>query len=405
VSNQFAVRTPARISVGDCPCRVRVVRRTELAAHVDAWQKLSDAALFPNIAYEPWMALPALQNSPGKDNLYFVLVFDSSGKDLWAFIPLELQSKCLHLPIRNLALWQHRFCYVTAPLLHAAHARDALDAFWRWFESNPLGVHVLDTNWLLADGSFHALWIDFALGRVSVLLNDFPRALYRAGGSLSEYLSLAVSRKSQNEFQRRERRLAEIGKLEYKVAQTSAEADAWIGDFLRLEASGWKGHAAGGRAFATYQPDAVYFRAVTLDAFRRGRAMLLALTLDGKPIAMRHTVFAGDGAFAFRTAYDEKYAKHSPGTLLELEVMRRMSVHPHALWMDSCAAPRHVLLNRIWRERRMIRRALFSDGSFAGDLLLSGLPLIRWAGKLVRPNKTPGYLQISTHKGDNHDHN
>jgi len=66
-------------------------------------------------------------------------------------------------------------------------------------------------------------------------------------------------------------------------------------------------------------------------------------------------------------------------------------------WMDSCAAPRHVLLNRIWRERRMIRRSLFSDGSIAGDLLLSVLPLIRWAGKLLRPGNHPSYLQISTH--------
>jgi hypothetical protein len=49
----------------------------------------------------------------------------------------------------------------------------------------------------------------------------------------------------------------------------------------------------------------------------------------------------------------------------------------------------------------MIRRSLFSDGSIVGDLLLSVLPLLRWAGKLIRPRKTPNYLQISTHsQGD-----
>ncbi|HME05760.1 MAG TPA: GNAT family N-acetyltransferase [Bryobacteraceae bacterium] len=390
----------ARLSPPVSPASVRVVRAGELEGHLEAWQQLSDCALFPNIAYEPWMALPVLQACSSTDQLYFLLVFGPEDKELWGFIPLEKQSRCLHLPIRNLAFWQHRYCYVTAPLLHASHAREALDAFWRWFETNGVGARVLDTNWLLADGEFHKLWIDFAIGRVSLMLNDFPRALYRSDKPLAEYLSHSVSRKSQLEFQRRERRLAELGALEYRTVNAPCQVDAWLEDFLKLEAAGWKGET-GGRAFAAYEPDAEYFRTITREAFRRGRVMLLSLTLDGKPIAMRHTLLAGEGAFAFRTAYDETYAKYSPGTLLELEVMRRLRQNPGVRWMDSCAAPRHVLLNRIWRERRMIRRSLFSNGSIAGDLLLSILPLIRWAGKLVRPNNNPRYLQISTHsQGD-----
>lgn len=389
----------ARLTPSPSQASVRLLGATELAAHVEIWQQLSDRALFPNISYEPWMVMPVLQ-ACDTSNLYFVLVFGPGDKELWGFVPLEKQTRCLHLPIRNLALWQHRYSYVTAPLLDAGHAREALEAFWHWLEGNPLGAHVLDTNWLLADGAFHDLWVDFAMGRISVLLNDFPRALYRAEKPLAEYLSHVVSRKSQLEFHRRERRLAEVGALQYRTANTPAEVDAWLEDFLNLEAAGWKGEP-GGRAFASYPEDAAYFRTITREAFRRGRVLLLSLTLDGTPIAMRHTLLAGNGAYAFRTAYDEKFSKYSPGTLLELEVMRRIQRQPGIEWMDSCAAPRHVLLNRIWRERRMIRRSLFSDGSTAGDLLVSVLPLIRWAGKLIRPGKTPNYLQKSTHsQGD-----
>lgn len=394
------VSRPARLSSLVSEATVRLVRAAELATYLEAWQQLGDQALFPNIAYEPWMVLPVLKASSNTDHLYFLLVFGPEEKELWGFIPLEKQSRCLHLPIRNLAFWQHRYCYVTAPLLHLSHARETLDAFWRWFESNRVGARVLDTNWLLADGEFHDLWIDFAMGRVSLMLNDFPRALFRTEKPLSEYLSRIVSRKSQLEFQRRERRLAELGALEYRAVDAPGAVDAWLEDFLKLEAAGWKGETGGG-AFAAYEPDAAYFRTITREAFSRGRVLLLSLTLDGKPIAMRHTLLAGEGAFAFRTAYDEKYARHSPGTLLELEVMRRIRERPGVRWMDSCAAPRHVLLSRIWRERRMIRRSLFSNGSIAGDLLISVLPLVRWAGKLVRPNNHPSYLQISTHsQGD-----
>jgi CelD/BcsL family acetyltransferase involved in cellulose biosynthesis len=387
MSASVQAASPVRLHLPSVHATVRLIRAGELSSHVCAWQQLADCAVFPNIAYEPWMIFPALE-SCAADHLYFLLVFGPGERELWGFFPLELQTRSLHLPVRNLALWQHRFCYITAPLLHIAHARQSLEAFWKWFEINPLGAHVLDTNWLLADGPLHDLWIDFAMGRVSLLLNDFPRALYRTGKSLPAYLEKVISRKSQNEFQRRHRRLAELGSLEYQSAETPDDVDEWLENFLHLEAAGWKGKA-GGRAFATYQPDAVYFRAITREAFRRNRVMLLSMTLNGKPIAMRHTLLAAEGAYAFRTAYNEEYSKYSPGTLLELEVMRRLQHDERVKWMDSCAAPRHVLLNRIWRERRMIRRSLFSDGSSAGDLLLSVLPLLRWAGKLMRSPALP----------------
>ncbi len=389
----------APLSIARRDVSVRLVTAPELLPHVDAWQRLAGNALVPNIFYEPWMALPAIEALQSTEQLRFLLVFDAACKELWGFIPLEIQSRCLHLPIRNLTLWQHRYCYLTTPLFNAAHARETLNAFWRWLEHNPLNAHLLDTNWLLADGPLHALWTDFALGRASHMLNDFPRALYQPHCPLPAYLAQNLSRKSAKRFEHRERLLSQMGSLEYKTARTHEEVDAWIEDFLKLESAGWKG-GKGGRAFATFNPDAEYFRAVTKEAFLRRRVLLVSLMLNGKPIAMRHTLLAGRGAFAFRTAYDESYARFSPGTLLELEVMRQAYEHPAVEWMDSCAAPRHAHWNRFYRERRMVRRTLFSCGSQTGDFLISAMPLLRWAGKLISRRNTPEYLQISTRKGD-----
>jgi CelD/BcsL family acetyltransferase involved in cellulose biosynthesis len=399
MSVQTEVRIGAPLSIARRDVSVHLLTALELAPHADAWQRLAGNALVPNVFYEPWMALPAIEALESTEQLRFLLVFDAACKELWGFIPLEIKPHCLHLPIRNLALWQHRYCYLTSPLLDAAHARETLNAFWRWLEHNPLHAHVLDTNWLLADGPFHALWTDFALGRASHMLNDFPRALYQPECPLPSYLAQSLSRKSAKRLEHHERSLAQLGSVDYRMAATAADAETWVEEFLKLESAGWKGRE-GGRAFAIYEPDAAYFRGVTKEAFRRGRAMLLSLTLDGKPIAMRHTLIAGWGAFAFRTAYDENYAKFSPGTLLEFEVMRLAHEHPAVEWMDSCAAPRHPHWNRFYRERRMVRRSLFSCGSQTGDFVISTLPLMRWAGKLIAPNKTPEYLQISTKKGD-----
>jgi hypothetical protein len=376
---------------------VRLVVPDRLTDYLDLWCELASISLVPNVFYEPWMLLPALDAAT--DQLRFLLVFGNDNK-LWGFFPLEIQPRCLHLPIRTLALWQHRYCYLTVPLLHREHAAAALAAFWRWFEQNPLGCRILDTNWLLADGPFHATWAEFAIGRASMLLNDFPRPLFEPTEAIEKYLTRIVSRKGASQFLRRERRLAEMGRLEYKIAQTSVDAVEWAEDFLRLEAMGWKGSDEDGRPFAAHAGDAEYFRQITRTGFEHNRVLLLSLTLDGRPIAMRHTLLAGCGSYAFRTAYDEHYAKYSPGLLLELETMRHIEAHREVRWMDSCAAPRHPLLTRIWRERRMVRRSLFSNGSAFADLLISALPLARWLAKTLRPRPTPSYLQISTQLRD-----
>ncbi len=379
---------------------VQLLTADQLQAYLEPWRDLSANALVPNVFYEPWMLLPALA-AANLDPLRFLLIFgpaaSSGARPLWGFFPLELQSRCLRLPIRALAFWQHRYCYLTLPLLDRHRSAAALDAFWRWFEHNPLGYRILDTNWLLADGPFHRAWTEFAIGRASLLLNDFPRALFQPAGTVPEYLNHQVSRKGQNEFVRRERRLADFGRLEYTTPQTASEATAWADDFLRLEAMGWKGGEGEGAAFGIHAGDSAYFREVTRVGFETNRVLLISLTLDGRPIAMRHTLLAGSGSYAFRTTYDEHYAKYSPGLLLELEAMRRIAAHPDVRWMDSCAAPRHPLLTRIWRERRMVRRSLFSSGSSSADLVVSALPLARWIGKVLRPQATPAYLQVSTH--------
>ena len=49
---------------------------------------------------------------------------------------------------------------------------------------------------------------------------------------------------------------------------------------------------------------------------------MLALRLDGAPIAMKFNVEAGDGAFALKVAFDEAYARFSPGVALEIESIR-----------------------------------------------------------------------------------
>lgn len=379
--------------------RVQLLQATEIGPYEKAWWKLASASVVANAFYEPWMILPAIQQLGSTENLRFLLVFGPANKDgiepLWGFFPLEIQSRCLHLPIRTLAFWQHRFCFLAVPLIDAGHAREAFDAFWRWFEHNPLGCRILDTNYLVAEGPFHALWSDFIIGRTLHVLSEYPRALQVMEGTFDSYASGVISLKRRNACSRYERRLRELGTLSYRRVEAASEVEVWSSEFLRLEGSGWKG-VTGGGAMANRNDDSMFFKEMLRAGFAEGRIWLTSLFLDERPIAMRVSLLTGAEGFIFKIAYDEAYAKYSPGMLLEIDALRRAFESGRVNEIDTCTSPRHSLFNLLANERRLIRRMLLSDRSSLGDFFVSAIPMVRWMKRQFMPDGGPSYFRIST---------
>ena len=116
--------------------------------------------------------------------------------------------------------------------------------------------------------------------------------------------------------------------------------------------------------------------------------MMLAIHLDGRAIAQKCNFLAGDGAFAFKIAYDERYADFSPGVLLELENIRRIHASQAIRWMDSCAAPNHFMINRLWTERRIVQTLVVPARKGWGEFLVSVMPLLRWFKRKFSPRKS-----------------
>ncbi|WP_295531404.1 GNAT family N-acetyltransferase, partial [Novosphingobium sp. Chol11] len=161
---------------------------------------------------------------------------------------------------------------------------------------------------------------------------------------------------------RQHARLAEAGALSFARAQDGAGADAWIEAFLSLEARGWKGGA--GSALACAAETAGLFREAVADGAARGRIERLSLALDGQPIAMLVNMIAPPGAFSYKTAFDEDFARFSPGVLLQLENLALLE-RGDVAWADSCAAPDHPMIDSLWRERRPIGRFSIAIGGSA----------------------------------------
>jgi hypothetical protein len=66
-------------------------------------------------------------------------------------------------------------------------------------------------------------------------------------------------------------------------------------------------------------------------------------------------LLAPPGAFLFKTAYDEDYARFSPGVLLQIENLDLLE-RDGVAWVDSCAAENHPMIDALWTERRPIVR-------------------------------------------------
>jgi hypothetical protein len=68
------------------------------------------------------------------------------------------------------------------------------------------------------------------------------------------------------------------------------------------------------------------------------------------------------GAYSFKTAFDEDYARFSPGMLLQLENLALLE-RGDVAWADSCAVEGHPMIERLWRgQRRMVSRNIAIGG-------------------------------------------
>lgn len=375
-----------------------------LGRYVAEWQSLAANAAEPNVFYEPDLLLPALQAfGEGKDSL-FLFVFHRDGhkgRVPIGFFPFERHASYRGWPANVLAAWQHPHAFLNTPLLDARFARLAWQAVGDWVRTDPRGASLVEFPIALAEGASHRALID-ALHRenwLSYTAEQYTRAaLLPTMPDGKAYVEAALSAGKRKELKRQRRRLADLGELQVRSLASDGDVELWIDRFLELEAAGWKGEARS--ALLRNQVEANYFRNVCRSLFARGRLTLLGLFVDDAPVAMKCNYHSGCGSFAVKIAYDESYAKFSPGVLLELENVIDAHARGNVTWMDSCAIPRHPMIDWLWMERRSIQHILISPGSIRGNFLLALFGLLRAFKRSFAKTKNPGESHVNNDERD-----
>jgi hypothetical protein len=93
-----------------------------------------------------------------------------------------------------------------------------------------------------------------------------------------------------------------------------------------------------------------------------GRLELFTLEGGGQTLAAKCNLVAGDAVFCFKIAFDETWARFSPGVQLELANIAFFHGNPELKWMDSCAEPTNEMINRLWPDRRPIEVTAITGG-------------------------------------------
>src|SRR5205807_1423311 len=119
-----AARPPNRVAAAAPAMSVRIVKGAQaLTEHVPAWDALASAALEPNVFFESWALLPAIDKLPFGSDVLIALVYGADPASperparLCGLFPLE-RRRWRGLPIQSLGLWCHRHAFVGLPLLH-----------------------------------------------------------------------------------------------------------------------------------------------------------------------------------------------------------------------------------------------------------------------------------------------
>ena len=313
------------------------------------WDGLAAAASEPNPFAERWFVLPAARHlAPPADAR--MLVVRERG-ELIGLMPVTVMPRYGRTRVRHVENWLHFNAFFGAPLVRRGRER----AFWAGalalLDADGASPAFLHVTTLDGEGPLGTALL--ATRPDAAVVHRSERALLASTLTRQAYYETHVRKKKRKEIGRLQCRLAELGAVSMNRLSDGDEIDAWIDAFLTLEASGWKGRD--GAALANDPATAAFTRAALHGAYSAGRLQMLRLDLDDAPIAMLVNFLTPPGSFSFKIAFDEDYARFSPGVLISLENLDLLG-DPAIDWMDSCAAPDHPMINSLWAERRQLVR-------------------------------------------------
>lgn len=314
---------------------------------------LSNRAMEPNVFFTGRFLAPAMPRLDDREVNFALLRDLSDTRSRMRFLmPFSVEKPGFAVGPSIVRVWSNSFAPLGTPLIDAEDAGETLDNLYDGLTHRDLRLPpILVLPDVRLNGLFARMARAVAIGRnlPITIANPYQRAMLQSDEEATVYLRDAISSSHLKEMRRQWRLLEDLGTVVYNVARQAREVHARFEEFLALEAGGWKGKKRS--ALVTDRYHTAFAREAVSNLAAVDAVRVHTIDLNGKAIASMVVLMMGGEAYTWKTAYDEAYARYSPGKLLMGEVTEWHLDDANIVRSDSCAIPDHPMINRFWKER------------------------------------------------------
>lgn len=352
-----------------------------------AWQALAKGASDANPFFGPQFLIPFVRHL-GPRGLKLAVVFNRTLGNWLIAAPVGRRRIGQCVPAAT--VWATEYAPLGTPLMDRAAPPEAVDLFLKAL-TTIAGTPLVAVPYLPLDSTSAAQFLTVDRGWTWTLARQASRAAHDAGAKGEAQFAAAFSGKRRKELTRLMRRLEEQG--EVSLTRISGPKAAGVFEqFLELEAAGWKGRS--GTALACQAQTAAFARQMIATRAATDGVLIDRLTVSGRPVAMLVLLREAGRIFSWKIAFDETFARYSPGAQIALFAMKQNLADPDISGADSLAVPGHPMIGPLWRgtvdtatllqARSPAGRALLKAGEVDVNLAQSARGFAR---KLLKPRR------------------
>lgn len=343
------------VAAGQRRRRLSIYEPAQVFGLIKELAHLSRRAIEPNLFFDPQFLAPAMPRLD--DRKVKLLVVRDESRDhsrLRLLMPYSVETASFLRGVPTVRAFTHPFGRVGTLPLDGDDPKDILRTFLAGLTRPELKLpDVLVLPDLRLDGEMAKAMLEVAseVGLPTATVNATNRAALIKAPGIDHVLPAgpAVSGRRRRELKRQRQLLERDGAVRVEIARDADAVRLGLEDFLAIEASGWKGRQRSALIMDRYRSafarEAV--NALALD----GRVRVFTLRVGDKPAASLIAFVDRGEAYAWKTAYDEAYAKASPGQQVMAEATKALLADPAVRRADSCAMPDHFVMNRFWPGR------------------------------------------------------
>jgi len=356
---------------------VEVLRHGEITPSLIAqWADLERRSAMSNAYLSPHFILAAMRCLPAQGDPLFLAAWRRDGAtSLLVGMGVFAESPAhKRFPFQHLAAYRCQHSYLTGVLMDRDYEDLVARAYFGYFGAPGVPWHgvefvhrtvggALDRLLAATDNVVPLRWYEYERSQRAILI---PRMCGE------EYLAATLSAHRLKKLRGQQRKLAEQGKLEWRLLVADEVSPATIEHFLALEDNGWRHER--GTSLRSSPGHAAFFREM-IEAFRRDRRVFFTeLLVDGKVLASTSNLISGRAGFAFKIGWDPDYSKFSPGILNEVELVRCAHNRLSQLDYIDSGAVEDSFIDSLWGGHTTLTSGVLVTSRLARSLL----PAISW---------------------------